>query len=312
MRRPPAELKPTESQIEMEKRKHITISDHQCFRPEEQIADTTDFLLESKSDKSYSVSSQSQSSAERGAREGSVLSSDDGKPNLGFKRVVCDLDPLLQLLGFVQTCRHPKCDAAICEPQFTTCGMALKVQWTCSSGHKSTWDSMAYSESGQLPLPHVSCTSAIVTTGLTFFRLSEWAWAWGLKWYSETTFNDIQRGYVQLSVNDEYNENVDAVIEAAKKKHQVRLAADGQHDSMGYCAKYCTVRLVDADDSYAFGSELIAKTDKEVGGSAPKMEPVGLKQGIKKLLDRELNVTNVVTGKLLRCGPGRLEKLQGD
>ncbi len=108
----------------------------------------------------------------------------------------------------------------------------------------------------------------------------------------------MQSKYIIPAVNEEFNKCIEAILNAARRKDEVRVASDGQHDSIGHSAKYCVVRFQDVDTGAALGFELVAKTDPGVESKSTRMEKIGTENGLRRLVEEEkLPITHIVTGR---------------
>ncbi len=209
-------------------------------------------------------------------------------------------DQMLELLleQFCKTC--PQCREDIGNRKTTHVGMALVVTWTCNQGHKTKWYSQVMDVVKQRsPLSHTQAAVATVCSGKTHQAFADFMEILGCRYFSHTTYDRIQSKYVQNAVRDAWDDHRSEILEDLKKKDSVRVAADAQFDSPGYCATLCSEQFLDADSGLILNTEVVHKMDPDVGGFSGKMELVGARRGLKKLKKSEgLNITHCVTGKL--------------
>ena len=71
------------------------------------------------------------------------------------------------------------------------------------------------------------------------------------------------------------------------------VSGDGRMDSPGFCAKYCTYTIMDCETLSIVGLHIVDKRQTEL--KSVNMEPYAFKQAMQKLVQRNINVTEVVT-----------------
>jgi len=72
-----------------------------------------------------------------------------------------------------------------------------------------------------------------------------------LKFFSHTTYYNIQNKYLFPVVNKAWNEERNSVLDEVKRNGPVNLIGDGRCDSPGHNAKYCTYTMMTDDGKVA-------------------------------------------------------------
>ena len=81
----------------------------------------------------------------------------------------------------------------------------------------------------------------------------------------------------------------------------VRIAADAQYDSPGFCAKYCYETIMDADSGVCLYSSVHSCGEEQFAHVSTRMEPIALKEGLEILMNNQQNplaITDMVSGSI--------------
>ena len=122
--------------------------------------------------------------------------------------------------------------------------------------------------------------AAILFCGLTFTGISNLAKLLNLAMFSESSFYRLQKEYLFPGMHTNYLKQQDAVPEFLRGNN-LQLSGDGQCDSPGYSAKYCTCSLMDSATDLILDYKLIQCSET---GSSVAMEKERLRQYLNYLL----------------------------
>ena len=156
-----------------------------------------------------------------------------------------NLDQLLWNLR----CQTPGCTAPIISvDKNQPVGMLLHVKVTCLNGHASyDWESMP--RVGDMPAGHLIGSAALLFSGNQFASLCAMAEFMNLAFISKSCYYSIQKTYlvpVVMSFWQEEQEAItDDILHRVDAGETIKIAGDGQCDSPGFSAKYCTYSLMD-------------------------------------------------------------------
>ena len=97
-------------------------------------------------------------------------------------------------------------------------------------------------------------SAAILFSGNTFSRIAQFASFLKLKFFSHSTFYNIQNKFLFPLVDKAWIEERSSVLEAIKRDGPVNLIGDGRCDSPGHSAKYCTYTMMSDEGKVAYFS----------------------------------------------------------
>ncbi|XP_070203010.1 uncharacterized protein [Littorina saxatilis] len=207
---------------------------------------------------------------------------------------LCSVEQVKQLaLTSITTCiaDSDKCGKPVTlEHSFV--GSALYVKWVCDSGHVSnTWCSQPILNR-RLHSGDFRLAMAIVTSGNNFGKIEMLGKHLNLKMLSRTSFFQIQGHYIVPTIDDFWKDHQTRVLDSIRNKEIVVLG-DGRNDSPGYCAQYCTYTLMDSETKKILTIKTVDK--RETDGKSPRMETEGFRRAMSDLLQKGINVKEVVT-----------------
>ncbi len=196
---------------------------------------------------------------------------------------------LLELMTFCMKCGEPIVD----EIAPYVKGASVSYTLSCHGGCKYTWNSQP--ASGSLLI-----TSAIISTGNTYGKLSSFSKALNLNFIGKSTFFKNQETIMPI-VQDTWEEERAKVVDEMKGKDNLILAGDARCDSVGYNAKYGSYTLMDTTGTTEEGGrKKIVSTEliqvSEVA-SSNHMEVEGLKRCLTQIKDDDLNLKTLTTDR---------------
>ncbi|GMS91397.1 hypothetical protein PENTCL1PPCAC_30142, partial [Pristionchus entomophagus] len=77
---------------------------------------------------------------------------------------------------------------------------------------------------------------------------------------------------------------VEDIVRAANTDRGIDLAVDGRYDSPGYCATNSTISFICMSTNYVLTVVNMDKNMRGIDGASGKMEKVGVKRGLERLL----------------------------
>uniref|UniRef100_A0A803KFX0 THAP-type domain-containing protein n=1 Tax=Xenopus tropicalis TaxID=8364 RepID=A0A803KFX0_XENTR len=153
-----------------------------------------------------------------------------------------NLDDLFKLVKCQHSIESP-CQAPIIQIKKTTEGSMLKVQLICLNGHDSfKW--MSQPMAGATSIGNVALANSIVLSGSTYTKVKDMFNILNVPFYSHTSFYRYQREYIFPAIDKQWQQET-AAVKTSLSGQSVALAGDGQFDSPGHSAKYCTYTTMD-------------------------------------------------------------------
>lgn len=202
-----------------------------------------------------------------------------------------NLDALLHLVR----CQHPvepPCQAPIVEIKKSTDGSLLKVQLCCINGHNSLkWLSQPMAD--ETSIGNVALANAIVLSGSTYRKLKDLFTILNVPFYSHTTFYRYQREFVFPAIDIAWKKE-QAAIKTSLSGQSVALAGDGQFDSPGHSAKYCTYSMMDLMSKKIVYFEI---DQVGPGKNSNNLEPLTFQKSLNRLIQEKVNVKIVATDR---------------
>ena len=130
-------------------------------------------------------------------------------------------------------------------------GSCLFVKLFCVNGHQVLeWNSQPLL--GKMPSCNLLSAAATLYSGNNYARISKFAELLNIQLFSHEVYDEVQAKYLEPVVHDTYMEEQLRVVQLLQSQESVVLIGDERCESPGYCAKYCTYRLMHSE------TELIA------------------------------------------------------
>lgn len=194
------------------------------------------------------------------------------------------------LAGLVSVCRKEGCGRKIPAEKIesTQFGCRLHLSWTCTAGHSDSWDSCPVIR--RTSTVNLELATAIVCTGSTYTDFRSVADVMDMGIFSERSHTRYQERIIFPTIMMAYiNQRQQLLDEIRQKQEQdpeshLVIGADGQFDSPGYSAHYCTVSAMDLDKKTILTANPVEITDPS-STSSSGMEKEGLKQILTQLID---------------------------
>ena len=224
---------------------HTSIPVKQSQADNDIMRTNDDSMIENsvQSDPDYEPSSDSDVS-EESSREAPC-----GPEEIVNERKFIIFERNLDLLLWAVRCQQPECVAPVISVNKSHLkGMLLHVRGTCLNGHVAfDWESQP--KVGDMPAGHLIGAAALLFSGNQFAPVCSMAAFMNLAFFGKTSYFAIQKSYLVPVVMTRWKEEETALAEELLTRvdngEEIRIAGDGQCDSPGYSAKYCTYSLMD-------------------------------------------------------------------
>ena len=196
-------------------------------------------------------------------------------------------EPCLKLL--LKFCS--KCGGTITESTETTSGSIFSVKMLCVNNHLTSWNSQPLIKN--IAAGNLLASAAILSSGNTFSRITQFASFPKLKFFSHTTYYNIQNRYLFPVVKIAWNEERSAVLNEVKSNGPINLIGDGRCDSPGHNAKYCTYTMM-TDEGKVAAFNVVQVTEVT---SSNAMEKEGFERCIQDLAREEVTIKRIATDR---------------
>lgn len=182
------------------------------------------------------------SDEEESGNESSEDNADNNRPNardIYYDSFIVLWDCLKLLFVYCMKCGHKVTDL-----QQSTKGAALIVSTICIEGHRMIWRSQA--ANNRFGVGTVKLATSLYCTGMSFIKFHSFAAAINMLFFSEATYYRIVRRFIAPCIKHTWMEHrMNNIREVTVREGGAWLSGDGQYDSPGYCAKYCTYTIMD-------------------------------------------------------------------
>ena len=173
----------------------------------------------------------------------------------------------------------------------STSGNMFSVKLFCINGHETLWNSQPLIN--KMPAGNLLTSAAILFSGNTFSRVSQLASFLNLKFFSQTTYYDIQSRYLFPVVNKAWTERKGELLQAIKEEGPLNLVGDGRCDSPGHNAKYGTYTMM-SEDAKVVTFSLVQVTEVT---SSNAMEKEGFKRCFRELSEKGVVISRITTDR---------------
>ncbi|ELT87456.1 hypothetical protein CAPTEDRAFT_113107 [Capitella teleta] len=202
------------------------------------------------------------------------------------------IDVLNICLNFCPDCGSP----VVGQKKSYTGSMATYVLH-CHNGCTVRWNSQPKVD--REPLGNILIAAAILFTGLTFKRMSDWAAALKLKFISQTS---IQKSILWPVVGEAWREQKRAIREMKARRGAIMLGGDVRCDSPGHNALYGTYTLMDIRPNapnIIVSMELLHSSEVK---NSHHLEPEGLRRCLQDVIAKKVKIGTLATDQHLIVG----------
>lgn len=198
----------------------------------------------------------------------------DNVENTDIKYCLVFINSLLTLFTICNICK-----SKIINKKWYAIGATICVRSECSEGHSSKWFSQPVKK--QFSKGHVHIATSILLSGTLFTTFKVFCSSLKLVMFSRATYDKIMNKYSYRLIEKIWEKKRTEQMNYVKESGQLWIAGDGQYDSPGFCAKYCTYTFMDINSGCIVDFQLIQK----------KMMPGDLeKNACKQLIDKLIGI----------------------
>ena len=184
-----------------------------------------------------------------------------------------------------------KCGGTIFESTKTTSGRMFSLKMLCVNIHLTCWNSQPLIRN--IAAGNLLSSVDILFSGNTFSHVAQCASFLNLKFFSHTTFYNVQNKYLFPVVNKAWKEERSSVLDEVKSNGPVDLIGDGRCDSPGHNAKYCTYTMM-TDEGKVAAINVVQVTQVT---SSNAMEKEGFERCIQDLAREEVTIMRIATDR---------------
>ena len=185
----------------------------------------------------------------------------------------------------------PTCGSVVESMSEHTQGTMLTVKLVCSNKHSIIWHSQPLIN--DMPAGNLVASAAILLSGGSYTKFSQFADIMKLQFMSESTFYRIQDSALIPVVNDTCNKHQTSLLQQFKVA-PVCLLGDGRCDSPGYSAKYGTYTHLEQNTGLILDFQLVQVGEVK---NSVAMEREGFERSIQKLKSEGLTITQIATDR---------------
>ena len=194
--------------------------------------------------------------------------------------------PCLEVMPKVLLIFCSKCGSVICESKETTSGSMLSVKMLCANNQLTFWNSQPLIKN--IAAGNLLSSAAILFSGNTLSCIAQFVSFPILKFFSHTTYYNIQNKSLFPVVNKAWKEERTSVLDAIKRDGPVNLIGDGRCDSLGQSAKYCTYTMM-TDEGKVAAFNVVQVTE------ASSSTAIGKEGCIQDLAREEVTINRIAT-----------------
>uniref|UniRef100_A0A803JQR1 THAP-type domain-containing protein n=1 Tax=Xenopus tropicalis TaxID=8364 RepID=A0A803JQR1_XENTR len=198
----------------------------------------------------------------------------------------------LDSLFYKVQCQASECNCLVTRFRKITEGSYLTVTGYCAVGHRfKLFESQP--KVNNYSTGNILLAAAVLFTGCNINRIHEFLDILGVQQISQRTFFRYQRKFLFKSVHH-FWEKERKLIRENIGKHPVALAGDGQCDSPGFTAKYCTYSFSDLATNKIVDFEIVQRSETS---SSNAMENVAFQRCLDRIIQEGIDVCVVATDK---------------
>jgi len=162
----------------------------------------------------------------------------DNVENTDIKYCLVFINSLLTLFTICNICK-----SKIINKKWYAIGATKCVRSECSEGHSSKWFSQPVKK--QFSKGHLHIATSILLSGTLFTTFKVFYSSLKLVMFSRATYDKIMNKYSYRLIEKIWEKKRTEQMNYVKESGQLWIAGDGQYDSPGFCAKYCTYTFMD-------------------------------------------------------------------
>ncbi|CAH2293317.1 PREDICTED: uncharacterized protein LOC100485380 [Pelobates cultripes] len=195
------------------------------------------------------------------------------------------------LIKKVQTCTFPEtCNSPITNTEKIISGTLLKVYTVCESNHRCEfWSSQPMI--GNRSCGNLLASASILFSGSHFAKVSELFAIFGVSFISQSMHYIYQKLFLFPIIDHHYKKERRLLIDSLRGK-MVCLSGDGQCDSPGFNAKYCTYSLLEEKSQKIIECNTIQVSEEK---SSIAMESLAFKRCMDQVLADKILISILVT-----------------
>ena len=166
----------------------------------------------------------------------------DEKDKITEMKCIASITQLKKLLG--RRCHFEDCNEELMTINEKYCGFCIKLDWCCNAGHRDIWYSSPFYAAG-LSINYIIQSALLLSGGQLnqFQRFCKFA---NIGNCSSTSFHENQRLFVAPTVQQEFNELRESIIDEMRERGtSVVVCGDGRMDSPGHTATKGSYTLMD-------------------------------------------------------------------
>lgn len=162
---------------------------------------------------------------------------------------------------------------------------------TCLSGCETRWD-LQPKIGGTRGVGNLMVAAAGEMAGIPFPKLKRFAYLMNIPFIEKSTYYRLRGNYVFPEIQNAWSSHQLQLIQEIRKDNKLQLSIDGQCDSPGHNATYCTVSAMDVDTNKIVDYKIVDV--KEVKNSQ-SMEKEGFIRTVDNLLDNHEVKINLIS-----------------
>lgn len=189
------------------------------------------------------------------------------------------------------------CNAKVENIHNYTKGAMLAVQTICENKHIFKWTTQPLSD--KRLVGNILMGAALTLSGVLFNQMKTFCSSLKLAFFSRTVYDKFINNYTAPVVKLIWDQHRQNNINELKMGTSIWLAGDGQFDSPGFCAKYCTYSVMDVRSSKIIDFKITQKG--MVQGDLEKKACESLLQELEKNDECNINVFLTDRHKGIRC-----------
>ncbi|XP_044141617.1 uncharacterized protein LOC122931608 [Bufo gargarizans] len=189
-------------------------------------------------------------------------------------------------------CQYVDCNLTVFSISKQRKGSAVIIRGSCRSGHSSLlWHTQP--KIGRFWSGNVLLAASILCSGLNFQKVHELFGIFGLSTFSETTYYRYQTKFLFPAIDIAWKQEKQKIHEDLNGL-PICLAGDGQCDSPGHSAKYCTYTVMDLYTEKIIDFEVVHRSQCS---SSVAMEKFGFQTVMERVKNNGFDICVFVSDR---------------